>query len=62
VNTPAGSWNCWRYTRTEVREGLTRVTTAFFAKSLPGPPVKMIVAQNGETLYEVTLLETGGYE
>ena len=53
VDTGAGTFDCWRYTST----GEDGVTVAWFAESLPGPPVRLIEKVGGRVVFEMTLVE-----
>ncbi|MDX1689997.1 MAG: hypothetical protein R3290_03125 [Acidimicrobiia bacterium] len=50
---PAGTYDCWRYTRSD---GDT-TTTAWFAKTLPGPPIDRIVERDGTVISRMVLLD-----
>jgi hypothetical protein len=52
VEVPAGKFECMLYT---VVEGPLRKRT-YFARSLPGAPVLMVVEQDGQVLQTLTLL------
>lgn len=54
MTVPAGTFDCWRYVVT-TPEG-TR--TLWFAKTLPGPPVKMVVVKGGATTLTMTMTST----
>jgi hypothetical protein len=53
VTVPAGTFECWRYA---VRDG-TILSTSWFAKDLPGPPVLKVDRVDGETVATMTLQE-----
>jgi len=53
VAVPAGTFECWRYA---VRDG-TILSTSWFAKNLPGPPVLKIDTVGGEQVAAMTLQE-----
>ena len=58
IEVPAGKFECWLYTLAQKdEEGETITTRAFFAKKLPGPPVKMTTETGGKTIFAMTLLE-----
>ncbi|MFI5402348.1 MAG: hypothetical protein ACHQ1G_05375 [Planctomycetota bacterium] len=53
IEVPAGKFECWLYT---VNRGPT-ICRMYFAKKLPGPPVKMVMETEGKTDSTVTLVE-----
>lgn len=53
AEVPAGSFPCKRYT---VLEG-TKKTTACFANDLPGPPVELIVEDDGKLVISMELVK-----
>ncbi len=57
ITVPAGAFDCLLYTITETRDGKPTVTRAWFAKDLPGAPVKMIVEVGGTLVTQLELLE-----
>jgi hypothetical protein len=54
IRTPAGSFDCWLYT---VDRGEGKMTRAWFAQKLPGPPVWMIESAGGKDVFTMTLIE-----
>ena len=52
IETPLGTMDCLRYT---VREGET-VKRLWYARHLPGMPVKAIVREEGRTISTVTMV------
>lgn len=57
AETPAGSFECLRYTVVEpTEEGGTKKTVAWFAKKLPGPPVDLSIEVDGQLVMTMTLL------
>ena len=49
LTVPAGSYDCLVYTVTATtREGTSEVLTFWFARELPGPPVKLTVMKDGK--------------
>lgn len=54
IETPAGTFATWRYAVTEP-DGSGKVL--YFARTLPGPPVSMVVTEGGAEVYRMTLLE-----
>ena len=58
IETPAGKFDCWIYVvSTRARGGKTRVATLHFAKTLPGPPVRMIQEIDGKRTFTMTLIK-----
>ena len=58
IETPAGKFDCWIYVvSTRARGGKTRVATLHFAKTLPGPPVRMIQEIEGKRTFTMTLIK-----
>jgi hypothetical protein len=53
IEVPAGKFDCLLYTVTE-KDGVRRM---WFAKKLPGPPVKMTKEAEGKVVFSMTLLE-----
>ncbi len=61
VEVAAGAFDCWRYTvrgavPVEGGEPRTVVSQFWFAKELPGPPVKMVQTIDGEVAMTMELL------
>jgi hypothetical protein len=56
AETPAGSFACRRYVVVEKTDEGEKRTTAHFARSLPGPPVELMVELDGKLLMSMTLL------
>jgi len=56
IEVPAGKFECWLYT-VQKREGDAATVRMYFAKKLPGPPVKMTSEETGKTVFSMTLLE-----
>jgi len=57
IDTPAGHFECMKYVvRRPHEDGRPSVTIAYFAKQLPGPPVRMIVEAGGAIIGELTLI------
>ena len=63
TETPAGQFDCWRYTVVEqTPDGEVR-TMLWFAKNLPGPPVETNVERGGEIVSRTSLLRyAAGFE
>ena len=59
IKVPAGTFDCWRYTVTETDDEWTLVHRLWFTPELPGPPVRMEQATNGELVFHMILLKTG---
>jgi len=57
LETPAGKFDCWLYTVTEEEEGSKSVQRYWFAKKLPGPPVRMTTEIDGKVVSTMTLVE-----
>jgi hypothetical protein len=57
IEVPAGTYDCWRYEVVIPEEGGTEVTRAWFAKDLPGPPVRMLREVAGVSVFSMTLVE-----
>jgi hypothetical protein len=53
TDTPAGRFDCWLYT---VTEGDT-ITRAYFAKGLPGAPVRYEQERRGTIIFNQTLVD-----
>ncbi len=56
IEVPAGKFECWLYT-VQKREGDAATVRMYFAKKLPGPPIKMTSEELGKTVFSMTLLE-----
>lgn len=56
IEVPAGKFECWLYT-VQKREGDAATIRMYFAKKLPGPPVKMTSEELGKTVFTMVLLE-----
>jgi len=56
IETPAGKFECRLYT-VQKREGDPAVVRMYFAKKLPGHPVKMTSEENGKIVFTMTLIE-----
>ncbi|HEX5590853.1 MAG TPA: hypothetical protein VFX65_11240, partial [Candidatus Limnocylindrales bacterium] len=52
IETPLGTNECLRYTRTDG----TRVSTFWFAKALPGMPIRYQAEESGRVVSQVTML------
>jgi hypothetical protein len=59
VRTPAGRFDCWLYTVRTSQNGKIRVTRLYFARDLPGPPVRRTVEIDGQSVHTMTLVEHG---
>ena len=57
VKTPAGTFDCWRYLVVERQGEKTTEKRFFFAKRLPGPPIKMTMHVDGKQAIEMMLVE-----
>ncbi len=58
VEVPAGTYpKALLYRIERTAGGKATVTESYFAKELPGPPVKMVQLVDGETLMTMTLVE-----
>jgi hypothetical protein len=57
VEVPAGTYAAKLYTVTERKEGKQQVTRAWFAKDLPGAPVKHVVEVDGTPVATMELVE-----
>jgi hypothetical protein len=55
VRVPAGSFDCWVYTVTTGSD----VQRLYFARSLPGPPVRAVQEVDGEVRMDMKLVEHG---
>ncbi len=53
IDVPAGRYECWCYTTTEPGREVTR---AWFARDLPGPPVRVVTEAGGEVVFSSTLI------
>lgn len=58
IEIPAGKFDCWVYTVTQISDGKEAKRTFHFAKSLAGPPVKMVSEKDGKVESTMTLVET----
>jgi len=56
IEVPAGKFECWLYT-VQKKEGDPAVVRLYFAKKLPGHPVKITSEEKGKTIFTMTLLE-----
>ena len=57
VDTPAGSFDAWRYTVLP-KDGGGDMSRYYFAKQRPGAPVRYEQTKAGETVFKVELLST----
>ena len=57
--TKGGTFDCWLYTTAAEKEGKKMITRAWFARSMPGPPVLLIQELDGKTVFKMTMVETG---
>ena len=57
VEVAAGRYDCWQYAVGSVDERGPFVTTYWFAKDKPGPPVKQVVDRQGEVEFVLELVE-----
>lgn len=57
ITTPAGTFDCWRYLVVERKPGKTSEKRLYFAKRIPGPPIKMTTHVNGKMAFEMALVE-----
>ncbi len=55
IEVPAGKFDCWLYTVQKRDAGAT--VRMWFAKKLPGPPVKMTTEEKGKVVFTMTLKE-----
>lgn len=55
--TPAGKFDCWLYVVTTEKEGKKEEARYWFAKSLPGAPIYVEQAIDGNTVFKMTLVE-----
>jgi hypothetical protein len=53
IETPAGRFDCWRYTIA----GAEGANTFWFAQTLPGMPVKVEMRQYEQVTYTMTMVE-----
>ncbi|MFI5402349.1 MAG: hypothetical protein ACHQ1G_05380 [Planctomycetota bacterium] len=56
IEVPAGKFECWLYT-VQKKEGDPAVVRLYFAKKLPGHPVKITSEEKGKAIFTMTLLE-----
>jgi hypothetical protein len=56
IEVPAGKFDCWLYT-VQKREGDVATVRLWFAKKMPGPPVKMTSEQGNKVVFSMTLTE-----
>jgi len=52
IQLKAGKFECWVY----AREAAGQVSRFYFAKKLPGPPVKLVVDREGKTVYSMVMV------
>lgn len=57
VEVPAGSYPCFRYRVEREKDGKPHVVEAWFARAVPGPPVKLIETLDGQVRQTMTLVE-----
>ena len=57
VVVPAGTFDAWLYTVSSDEDGHSSVTRAYFAKKLPGAPVKHEVERDGKLVSRSVLIE-----
>lgn len=57
VEVPAGRFDAVQYTIVTDREGHRGVTQAWFARTLPGAPMRLVVEEDGRLVRDMTLLE-----
>lgn len=56
VEVPAGRFECWLYTITDDSDGSPRISQFWFAKDLPGPPVRMTVMEGRESKMDMRMI------
>ena len=56
ITTPAGTYDCLLYKVTNVQQGQTLVSNVYFARALPGAPVKMDVTLDGQPVFAMELV------
>jgi hypothetical protein len=56
VKTPAGTFDCWVYIVIAKGKTVTKESRFYFAKTIPGPPVKMTQQMDGKTVFSMTLV------
>lgn len=56
IDVPAGTFAAYRYEIRTTDDGVPTVTRLWFAKELPGPPVKMVRVAGDATTLEMTLV------
>lgn len=57
ITTDLGTYECWKYIVTQKFGGKEMKQIMWFAKKVPGPPVKMVQTMDGETISEMLLTE-----
>ncbi|WP_428267844.1 hypothetical protein [Haliangium sp.] len=57
LSTPAGDFDCLLYTVTGVGPNADQDLHVYFARELPGAPVKMEVSTDGEVVFSMLLIE-----
>ncbi|MEW6073100.1 MAG: hypothetical protein AB1726_10990 [Planctomycetota bacterium] len=55
----AGDFDCWLYVFREVLDGKSLVHRFWFARSLPGSPIRVEQEEGGQLIFEMELLKTG---
>jgi hypothetical protein len=57
IEVPAGKFDCWLYTVARKQGDKAITTRMYFAKKLPGPPVKLVAEVDGKVATSMTLIE-----
>ena len=57
LTTPLGTFACWRYDVSMKKEGKPLLRRFWFAKKLPGPPVRLIEIYDGAQISSLEILE-----
>ena len=60
LETPAGRFACWRYEVIGEEEGVPVRSLFYFAKELPGAPVRYEMFRGEQSVYSMTLVDRHG--
>lgn len=58
IEVPAGRYDCVKYELTRTKDGVDTTTRVWFARKLPGPPVKLVREVGGHAVYTMSLART----
>jgi hypothetical protein len=57
LEVPAGVFSCLLYVVEETQGGIESESRYYFARDLPGPPVKVVVSSADEVVFTMTLID-----